>query len=227
MAVYGYNREEIQQLRTQVTDVAESLANSIKEKFQNQFVNPMGDIWYAPEAITWFDSFKETLDSLSTPLINYFNGYLEALQAAANAWAQTTGGEQIVIAEIPSQVFSLSINSIDYSAIKSENANHDQGIEVDQAQQICSGNLPAIQTLLNEELSAYSSRIEAETSFLGGGQAEAVQRCFGQIAELIKNLFNELTEGENSLPAAITSYINKYKETASANVSGLDSIVSE
>ncbi len=44
---------------------------------------------------------------------------------------------------------------------------------------------------------------------------------------LLKELFVQLLEGEKSLPAAVTSYIDKYTATAQANATGLENAASQ
>lgn len=230
MAIYGYNTSEIANLQKTVSSVASDLATSITTKFQNNFINPMAEAWYAPEAVQWFTSFKETMLSYPVPLIGYFNGYIETLQIASDNWAKTTGADIVTIPlmDQDGDVFKRAFeHGLDCTGISSENGKGDRGIDVDAARQICSGNLPGIKAQIDQELSAFSSKIEAESSFLGGNQAEAAKTCFGQIGELIKQLFVQLLEGENSLPAAVTSYIDKYTATAQTNATGLENVANQ
>ena len=77
-----------------------------------------------------------------------------------------------------------------------------------------SQKLTQVQENIKTKMTAEKEKLDAATSFIGGGQATAIQNCFGRLLEAIAKIFDWLTEGEDSLQKAFDGAMKKYSDVA-------------
>lgn len=216
--IIGYDSGEIIKLKATVERMALEISSNITTIFLNEFVIPMGSIWYSPEAVQWFKGpFISMLESLETPYERYFQNYLINIQLAADTWVSSIGNQHLKVSPLSvnlKKTFNNEIvaNVIEHN-IKSQDSNGNTGMDIDRATFICTVNFPKIKTLIENEINSYTSKIDTTNAFLGENQAVALKNLFLQLGDLINNLFSMTLEGGNSLPTTINKYIEKYKFT--------------
>ncbi len=206
--ILGYNAQQIRELNTKINSIAQSAERVIVDTLRNGVVVPMSAVWYAPEAITFFTGFKETVKTSGPVVRDAFDGFREAIQMAGSGWAENTGGEAITLSSVEEIVLELDISSI-----KNNNGGN-VGIDEEQARAIASG-LGVVESDIKASLESLAATLSAESAFLGNNQGDSVSTCFVRLSGEIHKIFKYLTEGDTSLSSQITKAADKYKQVSS------------
>lgn len=200
----GYNSEEISRLRVSINNTAETTRQIIVGKLNSSLILPISVVWYAPEAITFFEEFAEVAKKAGINITESFDNFRSFVEAAGKKWASTTGGESPILEPIDQIELILDISSI-----KAKNSNGDVGINMGEAFNIVK-KIPQLKEEIKEEIKKLTNSLNAETAFIGGEQASAIEECFVSVTNQVYTIFNFLTEGENSLVKQIENTVQKY-----------------
>ena len=57
--ISGFNRVNAEKLRLTIQQTASSVGEEIATEITNGIIKPMADAWYAENAVTFFENFKE------------------------------------------------------------------------------------------------------------------------------------------------------------------------
>ncbi len=199
----GYNCEQVEALRETINNIAKQTGEELIDTLQNYIIIPMSEVWFAPEAIKFFESFAETVKSSSGAITEAFDTVRQIIQQVGINWAEQTKGECPHLPPIDPVTLNLSI-----AAIKS---NHQGtiGIKQDEAQLIIS-KINDAEIKVQSYLESSISKLNAETSFLGNNQSESLQECFTKVSGEIHKIFTNI----NQLSEIINQSIAKYTEIA-------------
>ena len=197
MALTGFDPDLVSSSIKAVQAAREELIIAIADEMQNKFVNGMQDKWACNQAIKFFESFKNTMDSLILQSINTFESVIQSMDSAAKAWAMQTDSVW------PGVQFPIIDKKIDVSMIK-ENIAGVRG--VDPEAKAVSSNLTTIATSANIALSNAQSAVQT-CGFIGGGSAEQLISSLGKIKTSIDEAVTQISE---ACKAAIESTTQEY-----------------
>lgn len=204
----GYNATEINGLRDIINQTAQNAGDGIVQTLYDDIIVPMSTAWYAPEAVTFFEGFAETVKQSGENITKAFDSFRDAVEKAGVNWADNTGGEQPALAAIDQVELNLTVTDI-----KEKNDNGDVIIYSDSANTVAN-NLEEVENTIKENLENLAENLDAATAFIGGGQAEAIQDCFVEVSGEIHKIFKYLTEGEDSLQSQIKAADTKYGQVS-------------
>ncbi|HBA37657.1 MAG TPA: hypothetical protein DCY94_02950 [Firmicutes bacterium] len=206
--VTGYNCQQINELRTVINDIAQKSGTNIVERLHNDIITPMSTVWYAPEAKTFFEGLAATVQASGEAITNAFDTFRGAVQTAGENWADNTGGERPSLASIDKIDLNLNVTDIQES-----NAGN---VTIDGAQATAiASRLTEVEEGIKSDLQGLAGQLNAESAFIGRGQAEALQQCFVTVSGEIHKIFKYLTEGEDSLQGQINKAVQKYQDVSS------------
>lgn len=205
--VSGYNCEKVNALRNVINKTAQESGKSIVETLRSDIVVPMSSAWYAPEAVTFFEGFAKTVKASGEGITEAFDSFRAAVEKAGANWAESTSGETPSLPAIETVELVL-----DYSAIQPNNAGN---ITIDEASaSSIASKLGEVEATIKSNLEGLAGSLDAETAFIGHGQADALQKCFVTVSGEIYKIFKYLTEGENSLQSQIKATVTKYQDVS-------------
>jgi len=214
-SVTGYNCQRINELRDVINNTAQQAGENIVEKLHSGIIAPMSSVWYAPEAVQFFEGFKETVTASGENITAAFDAFRGAVESAGINWAENTGGEAPALPAIDSVVLDLNV-----SDIQNDNAGN-VTIDQDQASKIANG-LNEVEEGIKSELEGLAGNLNAETAFIGGNQASKLQECFVMVSGEIHKIFKYLTDGDSSLQGQINAAAKKYNEVSEGISSAFD-----
>lgn len=228
--IIGYEPEEIIKLKSNIENISVELANKIITRILNVFVIPMKNIWYSPEAVTWFKGpFFNMLKEIEIPYERYFQNYINSIQLAADIWTSELNTQKLKVAPFNAKISGIftgtQVINVINNNIKAKNIKGDTGISVEEATLMCQATLPKLILSLQEEINAYSTRVDASNAFFGNGQSQQINALFKKISLLIQDLFYKMIEGKDSIPTTINSYLQKYKLAAKQIEININNIV--
>lgn len=204
----GYNCSQVNALRDVINNVAEKAGQSIVDRLHADIVVPMSSVWYAPEAITFFNGLAETVLKSGPNVTATFDAFRTAVQAAGNAWAENTGGERAVLSPISEIQLVLNV-----SDMKDNNAGN---VTIDETQATAIANsLGSVEQEMRKDLETLAGVLNAESAFIGHGQSDALRNCFVTLSGEIHKIFKYLTEGETGLQTQINKAVQKYQQVSS------------
>ena len=205
----GFNPQIINGLRDVINTTAQNCGAKVIEHLTDGVVKPISTAWYAQEAINYFEGFKETVKACGEAIHETFDTFRINVENAGKAWEEkTSSAGEVSLAILDPIELNLDISSI--LAI-----NEAGNIYLDpSAVNTVISSLAEVEASIKSDLGTEAANLDAATAFLGGGQAESVEECFVKVAESVEKIFKFLTEGENSLSAALTKAIETYKEQA-------------
>lgn len=203
----GYNCEQVNALRNVINDTAQQAGQGIVDRLHSDIIVPMSTVWYAPEAVTFFEGLAETVKDSGTNITQAFDAFRAAVEAVGKNWADNTGGEVPMLPTLDNVELNLNV-----SDIQPENGGN-VGIDENEATNIAN-KLGQVEENIKSELRSLANNLDAESAFMGHGQAEALQQCFVSISGEIHKIFKYLTEGETSLQGQIKAAVKKYQEVS-------------
>lgn len=210
--ISGYNCEQVNALRDVINSTAEQAGNGIVERLHSDIVVPMSSVWYAPEAVDFFEGFATTVKASGENITKAFDAFRGAVESAGKNWAENTGGEAPSLPAIDTVELDLNV-----SDIQPENGGN---VTIDEGQaSTIAGNLTEVEEGIKSDLESLAEGLNAETAFIGHGQADALQTCFVQVSGEIHKIFKYLTDGEDSLQGQINKAVQKYSDV-STGISG-------
>ena len=206
-ALRGYSRQEIEALRDVINNIARESGEKIVLKLHDEIIVPMSTAWYAPEAIEFFEGFAETVKISGEEITEAFDIFRNAVQEAGTNWAENTKGETPVLPNIDTVDTTISI-----AEIQPDNGGK-VTLDTERARSIADG-LSEVEQAIKADLEALAENLDAETSFIGGGQGAAVQECFVKVSGAVHKIFKYLTEGDNNLYLCLKLFAKKYEDVA-------------
>ena len=205
--VTGYNAENVNALREVINSTAASTGTTICDDLKAGVITPMSTVWYAPEAVEFFEGFAASVAETGTAITEAFDGFRASIQSAGEYWAENTGGDAPVLAEIDAVELNL-----DVSAIQPNNAGN---VVIDEeAANSVAGTLEGVEETIKTNLSGLAANLDAATAFMGHDQATALQELFVKVSESVAGIFKYLTEGDNNLKSQIEAAAQKYADVA-------------
>lgn len=205
----GYNCERVQDLRNVINNTAQQSAQGIVERLSSDIVVPMSTAWYAPEAVTFFEGFASTVKATGQNITAAFDAFRAAVESAGRSWAENTGGDVPTLPAIDSVELNLNVSSIQ--------TNNAGNVVIDQNQaNAVASRLQEVEEGIKNDLRNLAGNLNAETAFIGQGQAEALENCFVTISGEINKIFKYLTNGEDSLQSQINKAVKKYQDVSSS-----------
>ena len=202
----GYNCGEINALRGVINDTAKKSAEDVVWLLNQQIITPMSSIWYAPEAVEFFNKFATRVKESGEKITEAFDNFRQSVENAGKSWADSTQGEAPSLPPIDNVELSL-----DVSEIKDKNEKGDVVIDEDRANNIV-GGLAEVEEMIENALKKSAETLDAETAFIGHDQSSSLEECFAKVSEEIRKIFNFLTTGDDSLQSQITKTVQKYAE---------------
>lgn len=203
----GYNCEQVNALRDVINETAQKSGESIVETLHTDIVVPMSSTWYAPEAVEFFEGFAETVKASGESITAAFDSFRDAVQKAGANWAENTKGEVPSLAAIDTVELTLNV-----SDIQPDNAGN---VTIDEASaSSIASSLGEVEATIKSKLEGLAGTLDAETAFIGHGQADALQKCFVTVSGEIYKIFKYLTEGDNSLQSQINKTVTKYQDVS-------------
>ena len=206
--ISGYNCENVNALRDVINSTASQAGAGIVERLHSDIIVPMSSVWYAPEAVDFFEGFATTVKASGENITAAFDAFRGAVESAGKNWAENTGGEIPSLPAIDTVELELNV-----SEIQPENGGN---VTIDEGQATTiAGNLTEVEAGIKSDLENLAEGLNAETAFIGHGQADALQTCFIQVSGEIHKIFKYLTEGEDSLQGQINKAVQKYADVSS------------
>lgn len=205
--VTGYNCQAVNELRTVINDIAQKSSTNIVERLHSDIIVPMSTVWYAPEAKTFFEGLASTVQASGEGITNAFDTFRAAVQTAGENWADNTGGERPSLPSIDKVDLTLNVTDIQ------ESNGGSVTIDGNQATAIAS-RLSEVEEGIKSDLQNLAGQLNAESAFIGHGQADALQQCFVTVSGEIHKIFKYLTEGEDSLQGQINKAVQKYQDVS-------------
>ncbi len=214
----GYNCAQVNALRDVINSTAQNAANSIVEKLHSGIVKPMSSIWYAPEAVEFFQSFATVVQSTGQSITEAFDAFRDFVQQAGAHWAENTKGE---VPNLPAiDLVELNLNVSEIQPNNAGNVTINEG----EATSLAS-NLGQVEEEIEAELKSLAENLSADSAFIGHSQAASLKDCFVKVSGAVESIFKFLTEGDESLQTAINKTVEKY-QSVSEEVSNSASNVS-
>lgn len=204
----GYNCQQINDLRDVINNTAQQAGQGIVERLHNDIIVPMSSVWYAPEAVEFFEGFASTVKASGENITAAFDAFRGAVESAGTNWAENTGGEAPSLPTIDTVELNLNV-----SEIQPDNGGN---VVLDEGQATTIANrLTEVEEGIKSDLESLAGNLNAESAFIGHGQAEALQQCFVNVSGEIHKIFKYLTDGDESLQGQINKAVQKYQDVSS------------
>ncbi|MBQ8192856.1 MAG: hypothetical protein IJZ46_02155 [Bacilli bacterium] len=228
----GYNSQKVTELREKISAAGIDLSNRIEEFLYNQIVYPIGLVWKAPEAKTFFEEFKNRVAGLGPMITESLEQFRNSIQTAGDLWAERTGGER---PDLSPSMESIEVNlNIDCIYEKDERGN----VYLDaNAMEDMFAKISDIASSLKYDMGSpnvFSYRDEAfenyvdDIPFLGMEQLATMQTNYSYLGSYVgKLLENMLTNGEDSLSSKILQTRQNYIDVAGDAGRIMDDAMSE
>ncbi len=208
--VSGYNCEQINGLRDIINTTAQEAGEGIVDRLHSDIVTPMSSVWYTPEAVSFFEAFAATVKASGENIRKAFDTFRVAVEDSGKNWADNTGGEAPSLPELDSVELDL-----DVSEILPKTDNGDVVIDEGEATKIAN-SLPEVEASIKDDLEQLAQDLNADTAFIGHGQANAIQTCFTTVSGEVYRIFKYLTDGDDSLQSQINKAVEKHADVSTS-----------
>lgn len=208
-AMTGYNYKEMTGLTAEVSRVAANTKKVIQACLDDDIVEPMSKLWFAPEAKEFFTKFGETVTKSGEEMKKAFETFDKNIEEAQKAWSEKTGGGNTgSIIGLPTMELKINVGAFK----ESDGGN----IVLYEKQAIAfAESLDGVQKKLSKSIEEQRTELsKAVTAFLGHEQGEAVNKCFDGVLTAVGTIFTYLSVGENSLSGQIKKAAETYKKMA-------------
>ena len=239
--IRGYNKQNIEGLSGQIKTAYSNCVNGVVDILKTEVVDKIAKCWCSPEACQFFGneealpegyeydktkSLKEVVRLTSDDIYGYFVQFKKSIEVAYTVWynntggnnrevhveenhyAYATGGTAITLDSFDKEELDLNVSSI--------KADEDGNVFLSpQEVRAIAGTLGDVETQIKNKMTEQKNELDADTSFLGGGQAEAIETCFGKLLEKVSEIFKWLTTGEDgNLAETFEQVVQKYEKVA-------------
>lgn len=197
--IIGFDPDLVASSINNVQNAYNELLQAIGTDMQTQFVNGMQDKWACKDAQTFFQTFKGVVDTLITDSSNTFQSVVEAMNSAANGWAQQTGSMW------SAKQFSRIEKQMDVSGIQ-ENIGGVRGVDPEATS--VSAKLPVISNAAVNALSDAQAAVQ-NCGFIGGSSASNLISSLGKIKANIEEAINQIANDcQKAIEATSQNYSN-------------------
>ena len=228
----GFNKEKVEELSNPIKKVYYNCVQGILEEIKKGVVDPMSHAWYAPEACAFFgdaepgitvdeENLKKIVKDETDGIFKCFDGFRKDIQEAGQHWYNNTkagnsngeanaekGGNEVQLATFDKKDLELNVTPIS----KQDGAGNIY-LDPDAVDKVVKG-LPDCQKAIADRMLKEKTILNATTAFIGGGQSEAIDKCFVELLKAVSKIFKWLSEGEGSLDKAFTKASIKYDKIA-------------
>ncbi|MBQ6539376.1 MAG: hypothetical protein IJL76_03780 [Bacilli bacterium] len=205
----GYNYVEMANLFTEVSNIATQTKRIVSKYLNDDLIDPMSKLWYAPEAREFFKKFQAVVREAEEEMDGAFQGFIDSLYKAQKAWSvKTKGGETAESITIRTEKIFL------YIAKFKDQREGNIYIDEKGALTFVEGLNTIQQKLTNELMDQKADLTSAALAFVGNNQAEGIQKCFDKVVSSISDIFDFLTKGDTSLKSEIIRVTNEYRSFA-------------
>ncbi len=205
----GYNYIEVANLFAKVLDVATETKSILSRYLNEEVIDPMSKLWYAPEAKEFFKSFQRTVAEEEKNIDKAFQFFVDKIDLAQHDWSEETeGGEVAEKVTVETEKIFLNV-----AKIKDQN---DGNIYIAERSALnFAEGLTSLREKIVSDIKTQETLLkEASLAFIGDDQGAAIQKCFEGILKTISDIFDFLTTGENSLKETIISVTEEYRRFA-------------
>lgn len=207
MAITGYNPDTVSSAIGNVKGSYTSVMDALLDRNNSIFVEAMGPCWGSPQAVTFFTTYKTSIETMRNDITKVYQSIVESMNSAANSLAVIAGSTWGTITLEPSSK-ELSISSI-----KQNLADGTIGIDVGQANAIA-GRLDVVLSAVKDGLAQATSAVK-NSGFVGGEMQSSLVSSLSKIEANISNQFSSL---KDQVRTAIQDTVDTYT-TTSTNVS--------
>lgn len=205
----GFNAGKVVALRKDINNAAQRVGETVVDEIEKGVIKPMSSAWYAEEAQEYFEKFAEAVARVGEAVTQLFDGFRGNVQTTGQEWSTATGStEEIVLPAIDKVELVLKT-----AAIKAKDGAGNRYLDENKVIQIA-GQLNAVEAEIQSKLKNIADKLNADTSFLGHNQGEAIKNCFEKVAEEVHNIFTMLLIGDDALSGALQKFKDKYAESA-------------
>lgn len=199
MALTGFDPQLVSTSINKVVNAYNELLTQIGDKMQSDFVNGMADKWACKQAQTFFNTvFKPTVDQLIRGANQTFRSVVDAMNSAANAWAQSTDSSYSPVAFTVRDVVMNTDNIM-------ENINGVRGIDLQLSSSV-SAKLPVINSESKSALNNAKNAVQG-CGFIGGNQEEYLLQSLETIKQNIDSAITTITDqSKKAIDDTITAY---------------------
>lgn len=183
MSLIGFDPDLVVKSIDNVQSAYKELIKAIATDMQGQFVNGMENMWACKEAISFFQTFKSTIDSFITDSNNTFQSVVESMNSAASGWAQQTGTSW------SAKQFDRIDKNIDISCIK-ENIGGVRGVDPDAPD--VAAKLTGIASSAVNALTNARSAVQ-NCGFIGGTSASSLISSLDKIKNSIESAVEQIS----------------------------------
>lgn len=208
-AKIGYNYIAVNNLFNEVDEVATQTKRIVSKYLNEDLIDPMSKLWYAPEAKEFFNKFKGVVEDAEKKMDGAFQSFINNIDGAQEAWSKKTGGgEKAKVIQI--QTEKIFLNTAKFKEQKDGNIYIDERGALNYAE----GLSTLQQKMTNDLIDQQAELTEASLAFIGNNQAEDIQKCFEKVISSIGEIFDFLDKGDNSLKAEIIRVTEEYRNLA-------------
>ena len=204
----GYNKENVEAIREEINNKARATGEKIIQQLSDWIIDPVSTAWYSEVAKAYFEKFRDDLKNKGEDISEIFETFNKEIQGAGADWAAVTGGEAPEYAEIEKINLDLNI-----SKIMETDDNGSRFIQEGLKDTIVQ-NVEEARQSIQRFISDITMEADVSLAFLGGGQAEAINRASSALAGQVNTILDYLVIGDESLVATMERYSNQYVATA-------------
>ena len=239
--IRGYNKHNIAELSGQIKKAYNNCVNGVVDILKTEVVDEIAKYWCSPEACQFFgneetlpeeyefdktNNLKEVVRKTSDDIYGYFIQFKKSIEVAYTVWYNNTGGNnrEIHVEEnhyaystggsaITLDTFDKEELDLNVSSIKA--ADGDNVFLKPEGVREVAGSLTDVENQIKSKMTEQKNELNADTAFLGGGQAEAIETCFGRLLEKVSEIFKWLTTGQDgNLATTFEEVTQKYEKIA-------------
>lgn len=208
-AKVGYNYVEMANLFTEVSNIATQTKRIVSKYLNDDLIDPMSKLWYAPEAREFFKKFQSVVRDAEEEMDGAFQSFVESIDRAQRSWSvKTKGGKTAKSVTIRTEKIFL------YVAKFKEQRDGNVYIDERGALAFADGLNTIQQKLTNELVDQKAELTNASLAFIGNNQSEGVQKCFDRVMKSVGDIFDFLTKGDTSLRSEIIRVTDEYRNFA-------------
>ena len=130
----GYNKENIEALRGVVERAYAQMVTAVPSIVRNGIIIPISTVWYTQEGYNYFQAFGRAVNSTSILMHDCYQAFIDDIQNAGAAWAETTGNERPVLGVIDQAPMYVAVDEI-----QAVDSNGSAVIDVEAARGIANG----------------------------------------------------------------------------------------
>ena len=205
----GYNYIEMANLFAKILDVAIETKSILSRYLNEEVIDPMSKLWYAPEAKDFFKSFQRTVADEEKNIDKAFQFFVDKIDLAQHDWSEETEGGEVA------EKVTIETENIFLNVAKIKDQNDGNIYIAERSALNFAEGLTSLREKIVSDIKTQETLLkEASLAFIGDDQGAAIQKCFEDVLKTISDIFDFLTTGENSLKETIISVTEEYRRFA-------------